>query len=113
MKHNKLRQLREQEKVSGAVIADKLGVTPQYYYDLETGRRRLNEDLLIKLADIHDVSVDYLLGRTEEKNGLLTAKESRGSYTTLAKRIESLPDAEKRIIEIIISSSQNQSAGLE
>jgi transcriptional regulator with XRE-family HTH domain len=41
-------------------------VSPQYYYDLEKGRRRLNIDLIIQLADYFQVSIDYLLGRNTE-----------------------------------------------
>lgn len=52
--------------ISGKTIAEYLGISPQYYYDLEKGRRRLNMDLIIKLADYFQVSIDYLLGRNIE-----------------------------------------------
>ncbi len=37
---NRLREVRENLGLSGTNIADRLEVSPQYYYDLETGRRR-------------------------------------------------------------------------
>lgn len=61
---NRLRELREEYKISGISVAEKLAITPQYYYDLETGRRRLNEDTIRQLADLFHVSTDFLLGRT-------------------------------------------------
>jgi transcriptional regulator with XRE-family HTH domain len=48
-------------------IADYLGVsltTISYY---ETGVNYPAVEILLKLADLYDVSIDYLLGRTEEK----------------------------------------------
>lgn len=66
MKHfNRLRQLRLEKKIEAEKIAEKLNISTQYYYDLETGRRRLNADILLQLADFFDVSIDYILGRTE------------------------------------------------
>lgn len=110
--YNRLRQLRNEKRLSGIFVANELGVTPQYYYDLEVGRRRLNEDMLKKLANLYDASIDYILGRTDERN-YFVAKESQDYYETMARKIKKLPDAERRIIEIIISSAQDQSASLE
>lgn len=63
---NCIRKVREKLGFSGTAVAEKLGVSPQYYYDLETGRRRLNVDHIIQLADLFDVSTDHLLGRSTE-----------------------------------------------
>lgn len=53
-------------KISGITIANKLGITPQYYYDIERGERTLSAEFAAKIADILGVSVDYLLGRTDQ-----------------------------------------------
>ncbi len=65
-RRNNLRKIRNDKKIKVKNIAEYLGVSPQYYYDLEKGRRRLNIDLIIKLADFFQVSIDYLLGRNIE-----------------------------------------------
>lgn len=62
----RIRQLREGKGLSGTKLAELLGISPQYYYDLERGARRLNEDIIVRLADILGVSSDYLLGRTDD-----------------------------------------------
>ena len=64
---NRLREVREKLGLSGTKVAEKLDVSSQYYYDLETGRRRMNVDILLKLADFFGVSTDYLLGRTDNQ----------------------------------------------
>ena len=54
--------LRENKGKSGTEIAELLGISPQYYYDLEKGVKRLNETWIRKLTVIYQVSSDYLLG---------------------------------------------------
>jgi len=55
---------------SGRNIALLLGISPQYYYNLETGRdgKRLNVDHITKLAEIFGVSVNDLLDTPIEPN---------------------------------------------
>lgn len=42
-----------------------LGMSQTGYSKYETGKNDVPTDILIKLADFYDVSVDYLLGRTK------------------------------------------------
>ncbi len=49
--------------MSGVDVAEAINITPQYYYELEKGEKRLNEDLLRKLAEHFNTTTDYLLGR--------------------------------------------------
>lgn len=65
---NRIRELREKRKMSGTKLAEMLGVSPQYLYDLEKGERRLNEKLIKRLAQIFNVSADYLLGNDPSGN---------------------------------------------
>lgn len=65
---NNLRKIRlsqtKKELRSGNKIAELIGVSPQYYYSLETGRdnKRLNIDHLTKLTKIFNVTADEILG---------------------------------------------------
>lgn len=67
---NNLRAIRKacpnKELRSGNKIAELMNITPQYYYDLETGRNRnrLNIDHLNKLTKIFGVTADEILGST-------------------------------------------------
>lgn len=63
----RIREIREKKKISGVKIAQKLGITPTHYYDLEKGKRRLHRDQIEKLCQILGVSADYLLDK-EDKN---------------------------------------------
>lgn len=70
---NNLRKIRKDKNIKAKCIAEYLGVSPQYYYDLEKGRRRLNIDLIIQLADYFQVSIDYLLGRNADSKKLTSS----------------------------------------
>lgn len=57
--------LRQQKKKTQADIASLLGITRQAYGYYEKGEREPDTDSLNTLANYFDVSVDYLLGRTD------------------------------------------------
>jgi len=60
---NRIRELRRLHSMTVEKLAEALGISVPYLYDLEKERRRLNEDLIAKLCDLFGVSADYLLGR--------------------------------------------------
>ena len=47
--------------------ARRLWVSQSTYSGYETGKIQVPVDTLLKLADIYDVSMDYLMGRTDER----------------------------------------------
>ena len=62
---NKLKELRNKYKFTQKEVARKLGIKYQSYQAYELGKTVPNFDNLIKLADLYDVSLDYLVGRKE------------------------------------------------
>ncbi len=62
---NRIREIRNEKKISGTKIAKILGISAQYFYDIEKGERNLSAQLASKIADILGVSVDYLLKKTD------------------------------------------------
>lgn len=64
-KESRIRKLRREKDLSGIKVAEKLDITPQYYYDIEKGDRRLTAEIAGKLADVLETTVDYLLGKTD------------------------------------------------
>jgi transcriptional regulator with XRE-family HTH domain len=61
MNTNRLKELRDKKNIKGPEIAKVLNITPQYYYELEKGEKRLNETLLRKFAEFYNVTTDYIL----------------------------------------------------
>ncbi|PFL68860.1 helix-turn-helix domain-containing protein [Bacillus anthracis] len=65
---NKLNFLRKEKKLRQEDMAKHLGIARTTYAMYEQGNREPDYDTLQKLADFFDVSVDYLLGRTEKRH---------------------------------------------
>lgn len=63
----KLRALREDHDLTQAFLAGLLQVHQTTYSDYERGNLNIPLSVLDALATYYGVSVDYLLGRTEEK----------------------------------------------
>lgn len=63
----RLKELREEHDYKQEFLAERVGVTQNAYSQYETGKRRIPIEALIKLAKLYNVSMDYLLGLTEEE----------------------------------------------
>ncbi len=61
----RLAELRKQNKITQRDMAQKLGIAQPSYIRYEQGKAQPTFENLIKIADIFDVSTDYLLGRTD------------------------------------------------
>ncbi|GAB2022879.1 helix-turn-helix transcriptional regulator [Pseudolactococcus yaeyamensis] len=68
MIQERMKTLRLQAKLTQKEIAEKLGISTAFYGQWETGKRNPASKNLQKIADFYNVSTDYLLGNTDEKN---------------------------------------------
>lgn len=59
----RLRDLREDNDLKQAQIAELLGIDQRVYSNYETGKRDIPLRHIVTLADYYRVSVDYILGR--------------------------------------------------
>ncbi len=62
-----IRNLREDNDKTQVELAEYLHVKQTTYSKYELGKINIPIEVFIKLADYYDVSVDYLLGRTQHK----------------------------------------------
>ena len=70
-----LRALREDRDLSQDDMAKLLNVHQTTYSDYELGRSNMPIETLEKLATFFSTSVDYLLGRTDERRPYPRAKK--------------------------------------
>ena len=63
----RLKELRKEKGVTQLKLAMDLGLNQNSVSRYETGEREADYKTLIMLADYFDVSVDYLLERTDAK----------------------------------------------
>lgn len=65
MFNKRLREMRIKRGFTQQNMADNIGVALRSYQCYETGTRNPSFDLLIKIADVLSISIDYLLGRDD------------------------------------------------
>ena len=63
----RIRDLREDNDLTQKEIASILNCSQRVYSDYECGKVAISVDALIKLADYYNVSIDYIVGRTDNK----------------------------------------------
>ena len=63
----KLKELRKANGYTQDYVASYLGIVRQTYSHYETGSRNIPIEMLIRLADYYDTTIDYLVGRTDNK----------------------------------------------
>ena len=61
----RLKELRKSRRIYQREMADYLGVTTRAYQFYESGGRYPDFQGLLALADYFDVSIDYLVGRSD------------------------------------------------
>lgn len=64
---NRLRQLRKEKGLTQNQVAIYCDITEKTYQNYELMTREPKIEILAKIADVYDVSIDYLVGRTDEK----------------------------------------------
>lgn len=67
MKLQRMKDLREDADLTQARLAKYLNITQRSYSHYEKGDRETPLIILIKIADYYDVTLDYLVGRSDEK----------------------------------------------
>ncbi len=64
MSTNRIKDLREDRDLRQTDVAEATGIDQRTLSNYETGKTNPDSFALIRLADFFDVSIDYLLGRT-------------------------------------------------
>ena len=88
----RLKKLRTDKHLTQAQVAKRVGVTASMVSSYETDIRLPSYDVMMRLADLFGVSVDYLLGREEKR--LLDISE--------------LTDAEAAVVCDMVNSLRNR-----
>jgi transcriptional regulator with XRE-family HTH domain len=63
----RLKKLRKDKHLTQAQVAERIGVTASMVSSYETDIRLPSYEVMLRIADVFGVSVDYLLGRQEKR----------------------------------------------
>ena len=77
MKFQRIQDLRIDSDLSQKKIGEILHISQRSYSHYETGSRNIPIEMLIRLADYYDTTIDYLVGRTDNKEPIMTQKASQ------------------------------------
>lgn len=92
----RLKDLRKQARLTQVDVAEKLGISQPAYASWERGAKKPTQDNLVKIAQILNVSVDYLVGNSDEEN---TNKELDDIELLFRMNSNGLTDEEKEIFK--------------
>lgn len=111
----RLKALREEAGFSQYSFADAFGVAQSTVGSWEAGKREPNFTTVQRLADFFNVSVDYLLGRTEQKNAPVDTGASEHAYASPSAVAFGDPqivltDKERRLIALYRKKTELQTA---
>ena len=65
--YERIRNMREDKDMTQTEMAAYLNIHQTTYSDYELGNLNIPISVLIKLADLFDTSIDYLVNRTNER----------------------------------------------
>jgi len=68
MIYKRIRDLREDRDLTQKSLSNALNCSQQVYSNYELGQRDIPTDILIKLSAFYRVSVDYILGISDNPN---------------------------------------------
>lgn len=70
----KLKNMRNESRMTYQHVADEVGISKEYYWMIENGKRRMTYELAVKIAEVFHSSPDYIFLDNE-----LTRSELRNS----------------------------------
>lgn len=94
MLSERLKQLRNENNLLQKEVAEKLKITTSAYGFYEQGKRTPDAETLNKIAEFYNVSIDYLLGRTNIRDSADKIAESLNDDPELSQFWDSLKDRE-------------------
>lgn len=93
-----LKSIRNKRGISQQALANALGITQQSVNKYENHKIEPDIDTLIAIANYFDVSVDYLVGRTNENNVPLFPNNS------LLDKYSKLNKSEKICVDTLVDT---------
>ena len=91
----RLFELRDEKGLSQRDMAKILNISQGTYNNWENGKTQPSIEQLIMLASFFEVSVDYLVGNTDEKGGLCAEQFKTETERKLLRAFRKLPQEVK------------------
>lgn len=83
----RVKELRRERKWSQKELGEKVDVSESFISKVESGKKQPSRDVTTKIAEVLNVTTDYLLGRSEDTRA---TEEQDKKSTIMGKKIEEL-----------------------
>ena len=107
--YQRIRDLREDSDLTQKQVAEKLYMHLTQYRRYESGESEVPLNIAISIADLYDVSLDYIAGRSIHRHGN-AAPEFTADEIELIDRFRSLGERDKGKAEMYVQMLSEQSA---
>lgn len=108
----RIREAREQCGLTQAALAEQLGINGVTLSGYETGKHDPKSDTLVKIAQICNVTVDFLLDRTPPKQNVLSkilSDRRRSLGMSIDQLVEASGIPKGTVTKVLTGVSQNPS----
>lgn len=105
---NRLKLIRAEAKMKQKEFAAQFGIAPTTYSGYESGRHEPTLDFLIKIADKYELSLDYVVGRSLEKEGLMMDEFSNMLQSEIVDPLTKQGKSKVEIMEEIYINLQQE-----
>ena len=105
---SRLRQLRDETKITQQELAKRLAIDRTTYIGYEKNRREPDIDTIIKIANYYSVTLDYLVGRTIQAQSVI---EFSYEEIELIKKYRSLGENGKKAVNLTLNFECERAQG--
>jgi transcriptional regulator with XRE-family HTH domain len=95
---NRIKRLRVDNKLTQKQLSEKLSISESAVGMYERNEREPSFEIVVNLSEIFKVTVDYLLGRTDNPSGTVSP-EDKGKVSTAFHDFDNLTKEEKEYLE--------------
>jgi len=93
----RIQELREEMNITRKTLAEKMNISYSSMSKYETDERFPEKDMLVQFADFFDVSIDYIIGRSN------TRKENDIKIALSSLSTDGLDDEDIKMVKDIIN----------
>ena len=97
---SRLQAARKPKGLKGRELAEMLGISYSSYSKYESTDRKPDIDMLVRIADILDVTTDYLLGRTDERKVYITENPPELADIDVTEVGQSSPFTDEQLVAL-------------
>lgn len=103
----RIKELRKERKWSQKELGEKVDVSESFVSKVESGKKQPSREVTAKIAEVFNVTTDFLLGRSDEAdlNEMLDVK-----FKAMKERLANLPESQR---EMIMKQAENLMAEFE